>query len=55
MRDYECYHSVCQYSADECSRCKYEMDCYNHFLNHMMKKKDKEDKKDDILKITYKR
>lgn len=48
MRDYECYHSVCQYSADGCSRCKYEMDCYNHFLNHMMKKKDKDDKKDDI-------
>lgn len=39
MREYECYHAVCQYSADGCSGCKYEMDCYNHFLNYMKKSK----------------
>lgn len=41
MKDYECYHAVCQYSSDECSGCKYEMDCYNHFLNYMLKGEEK--------------
>lgn len=30
--EYECYHAVCQYSDDACDGCKYEMDCYNRFL-----------------------
>lgn len=34
-REYPCYHSVNQYSADGCGGCEYEMDCYNHFLNYM--------------------
>ena len=33
--DYPCYHSAIQYSADACDGCKYEMDCYNHFLKWM--------------------
>ena len=39
MKDYECYHAICQYSSDGCSGCKHEMDCYNHFLNHMLRGK----------------
>lgn len=42
MRDYECYHAVCQWSADACCRCKYDMDCYRHFLEHMLRGKDNE-------------
>lgn len=37
MKDYECYHAVCQYSADACSGCEHEMDCYHHFLKHMLR------------------
>lgn len=36
MRGYECYHAVCQYSADACSGCEHEMDCYHHFLKHIL-------------------
>lgn len=36
MEHYECYHAVCQYSDDACDGCKYEMDCYNHFLNNIL-------------------
>ena len=43
MKYYECYHSVWQYSSDGCNGCKYEMDCYNHFLSYMLKE-DKNDK-----------
>ena len=45
MKLYECYHAICQYSADACNRCEYEMDCYKHFLSHMMRdqNKNKED------------
>lgn len=39
MRDYECYHAVCQYSADACNGCEHEMDCYHHFLKHMLRGK----------------
>ena len=42
MRDYECYHVICQYSSDKCSGCKHEMDCYNHFLNYMLRGKEYE-------------
>ena len=44
MKDYECYHAVCQYSSDGCSGCKYEMDCYNRFLNYMLKGRKRMDK-----------
>ena len=40
-REYSCYHAPVQYSADGCDRCKYEMDCYKHFLNYMTRKKEK--------------
>ena len=31
----ECYHAICQYSADGCSKCEYSGDCHLHFLTHM--------------------
>ena len=34
----ECYHAVCMYSCDACSNCKHDMDCYNHWLEYMLKK-----------------
>jgi hypothetical protein len=40
MKDYACYHAVCQYSADGCSGCKYEVDCYDHFLKYMATSKE---------------
>jgi hypothetical protein len=36
----ECYHAVCMWSADSCSKCKYDMDCYHKWLEHMLKKID---------------
>ena len=42
MKDYECYHAVCQYSSDGCGGCKHEMDCYSHFLKHMTTSNNKE-------------
>lgn len=39
-REYPCYHSAIQYSADGCDGCEYEMDCYNHFLKYMMTRKE---------------
>ena len=35
----ECYHAVCMYSCDARSSYKYDMDCYEHFLNFMLKNK----------------
>lgn len=32
-REYECYLSSLQYSADSCSRCPNDLDCYKHFLS----------------------
>ena len=48
MKDYECYHAVCQYSSDGCSGCKHEMDCYNHFLKYMTTNNNKEIN-DDVI------
>ena len=31
----ECYHAICQYSADSCSKCEYSGDCHLHFLTQM--------------------
>ena len=36
----ECYHAVCMCSADACSGCEYDMDCYRHWLEYMMKSKE---------------
>lgn len=54
MKDFECYHVVCQYSSDACSGCKYEMDCYNYFLNYMKRNIDNL-QSDDYLKETIKK
>ena len=35
----ECYHAVIQYSCDICCNCKHDKDCYEHFLNFMLKNK----------------
>lgn len=35
VRDWECHHVASQWSADACDGCKYEMDCYRHFLKCM--------------------
>ena len=53
MKDYECYHAVCQYSSDGCNGCKHEMDCYNHFLNYMLRGKIKQN--EDIKKDSLRR
>ena len=37
----ECYHAPCMWSADGCCRCSYDMDCYKHWLEHMMKSKER--------------
>lgn len=37
----ECYHAVCMYSADGCCKCPHDMDCYEHWLEYMMKTKEK--------------
>ena len=36
----ECYHAVCMWSADGCCNCKYDMDCYEHWLEYMRRKDD---------------
>ena len=33
----ECYHAVCMYSCDACSSCKYDMDCYQKFMDYLLK------------------
>lgn len=35
----ECYHVACMYSSDGCCNCKYEFECYEHFLNYMRKER----------------
>lgn len=34
----ECYHAICMWSADSCCKCKYDMDCYHKWLEHMSSK-----------------
>ena len=35
----ECYHVVCQWSADGCYTCEYDMHCYEHFLEYIRRSK----------------
>ena len=37
--EYECYLSSLQYSADSCSLCPNDLDCYKHFLSTLLKRK----------------
>ena len=34
-----CYKAPCQWSADSCCKCQYDMECYKKFLEFMMKNK----------------
>ena len=45
----ECYHAICQYSSDGCSKCEYSGDCHLHFLTHMFIRG--EEKSNDIQSI----
>lgn len=31
----DCCHAPCQYSADACSGCPHDMDCYQNWLAYM--------------------
>lgn len=33
----ECYHAPCQWSADACAGCPYDMDCYERFDSTLFK------------------
>ena len=37
-----CYKAPCQWSADACCTCQYDMECYRKFLDYMMKGKEEQ-------------